>query len=184
MSFTEEEKKQRAINKSINHITSEANAAFTINAIHKESLHISTLVTELSESFVRVKNDNFLEVEAMLLSQAHTLNVFFHHALSQASQMSALNQIQTFSDLAMKAQNNCRKTLLALAEIKNPKRATFIKQQNNAIGNQQINNSENLKNNSNEVLSEVQHESLDDRSKEKTITTHTTLETLEAIDRC
>lgn len=183
MSFTEEEKKQQAINKSKSHIISEANAALTINSIHKESLHISTLITELSESFIRVKNDNFLEVEAMLLSQAHTLNVFFHHALSQASQMSMSNQIQTFSDLAMKAQNNCRKTLLALAEIRNPKRATFIKQQNNAINQQVNNNPENLKKPANEVLCEDHNAQLDERSTETSITTHTTLETLETIDR-
>ncbi|MGH8646968.1 MAG: hypothetical protein ACREX4_21935 [Gammaproteobacteria bacterium] len=41
--------------------------------------------------------------------------------------------------LALKAQNQCRQTLAALAEIKNPRRTTFIGQQNNAT-NQQVNN--------------------------------------------
>lgn len=40
---------------------------------------------------------------------------------------------------ALKAQNQCRQTLAALAEIKNPRRTTLIGQQNNAT-NQQVNN--------------------------------------------
>src|SRR3989338_5077624 len=183
VSYTEDEIKQRAINKSKNYMCSELNAAYTIDSLHGESMDIKTLLKELSESFVRVKSDNMFEVEVMLLSQAQTLNVFFHRCLSQVGNSEFMPHIQIMSDLALRTQNNCRKTLLALAEIKNPKRATFIKQQNNAIGNQQVNNSENSKKSANEVLNGVQHESLDDRSKEKTIAIHPTLATVEASYR-
>jgi hypothetical protein len=64
-----------------------------------------------------------------------------------------LSGLQVNSKIALKAQNQCRQTLAALAEIKNPKRTTFIK---NAAQNQQINynqNSEkNNQNKSNELL--------------------------------
>ncbi|MGH8608246.1 MAG: hypothetical protein ACREX9_12750 [Gammaproteobacteria bacterium] len=44
-----------------------------------------------------------------------------------------LNQHQTYMLLALKAQNQCRQTLAALAEIKNPRRTTFVGQQNTEI---------------------------------------------------
>lgn len=150
--------------------------------MHHQFLDISTIASEMSDSFSKVKKGNLVEVEAMLLSQAQTLNIFFHQCLSRVADTKFLNQIQVMSDLALRAQNNCRKTLATLAEMKSPKRATFIKQQNNAIGNQQINNSENLKNPANEVLCEVQHAKLDDRSTEAAITINPSLETVGAVN--
>lgn len=184
MSGTENKINEQAIANSKVYLNSTATAALTIDALHDESMDVRTLLHELKESFIKIKNDNLLEVEAMLLSQAQTLNVFFHRCLSQAGDSEWRPHMQTMSDLALRAQSNCRKTLATLVEIKNPKRTTFIKQQNNAIGNQQINNLENLTNSANEVLSEAKHESLDDRSKEKTITINSAMETMETIDRC
>lgn len=179
MSYTEEEIKQQAIRKSSFYITSNATAAVTINSLHQDSMDVSQLMRELSESFGRVKDDNFLEIEAMLLSQAHTLNVFFHRCLSQVGDSEWMPQIQTMSDLALRTQNNCRKTLATLAEMKNPNRSTFIKQQNNAI-NQQVNNSENLKNNTNELLeAHDDQQRLDTRTTFETITTNPQMETVE-----
>lgn len=184
MGAADNQLKKRAVSKSKHYMSCKINAAATINALHHETMDIDTLISELLVSFNRVKKGNLLEVEAILLSQAQTLNVFFHKCLSQVSDLDMVNHFQVFSDLAMKAQNNCRKTLLTLAEIKNPKQPTFIKQQNYAIGNQQVNNnSENLKNNSNEVLCEVQHAKLDDRSTEKTITINPSLAALETSNR-
>jgi len=183
MSCSKEDMKKRAITNSKVYLTCEANAALTINSLHDGWMDVSTLMDQLNESFRKVKADNLLEVEAILLSQAQTLNMFFHRCLSQVGSSEWRPHIQTMSDLALRAQNNCRKTLATLAEIKSPKRATFSKQQNNAIGNQQVNNSENSKKSANEVLNEVQHESLDDRSKEETITINPTLETVEAVHR-
>ena len=183
MNNKEDQAKQRAITKSRNYMSCKINAAITINSLHRDTMDIDTLTNELLDSFNRIKKDNLLEIQAMLLSQAHTLNVFFNRCLSQVGDMTMVNQIQTFSDLALRAQNNCRKTLATLAELKNPKRATFIKQQNNSV-NQQVNNSENPLKKSNEQLCEAQHESLDDRSKEKAIAINTTVGTLETVDRC
>jgi hypothetical protein len=49
------------------------------------------------------------------------------------------NPIQVFADIAFKAQNQSRKTLLALSAIKHPQQQTVVKQQNVAF-NQQVNN--------------------------------------------
>ncbi len=178
-----QKQKKDVVNTSWARINPIANAALTINQLHHQVLDFSTVANEMCDSFSKVKKGNLVEVEAMLLSQAQILNVFFNQCLSRVADTKFLNQIQVMSDLALRAQNNCRKTLATLADIKNPKRAMFIKQQNNAIGNQQINNSENLKNPANEVLSEVQYESLDNRSKEEAITINPMLATMDPVDR-
>ena len=46
----------------------------------------------------------------------------------------------TYVRLAFKAQSQCRSTLETLAEIKNPRPATFVRQANIANGPQQVNN--------------------------------------------
>ena len=50
-----------------------------------------------------------------------------------------LNATETYMRLALKAQTQCRSTLETLAEVKYPKAATFVRQQNVAY-QQQINN--------------------------------------------
>lgn len=79
-------------------------------------------------------------VERMLLAQSVVLQSLFGHYMVLANRSAELPKLQAFGDLALKAQNQCRRTLATLAEIRNPRRTQFIKQQNNAV-NQQINNS-------------------------------------------
>lgn len=79
-------------------------------------------------------------VERMLLAQSVVLQSMFAHYMTRASRTDMLPKLQAFADLALKAQNQCRRTLATLAEIRNPRRAQFIKQVNNAV-NQQVNNS-------------------------------------------
>lgn len=52
-----------------------------------------------------------------------------------------IEQAEAFARLALKAQNQQRQTLATLTEIRSPKRATFIKQQNQAVNQQIINSS-------------------------------------------
>ena len=51
-----------------------------------------------------------------------------------------INAADTYMRLALKAQAQCRSTLEALAEIKNPRPVSFVKQANIANGPQQVNN--------------------------------------------
>ena len=82
-------------------------------------------------------------VERMLLAQSVVLQSLFTHYMTQASRTDVLPKLQAFADLALKAQNQCRRTLATLAEIRNPRRTQFIKQVNNAV-NQQVNNDKSL----------------------------------------
>jgi len=79
-------------------------------------------------------------VERMLLAQSVVLQSMFANYMTRASRTDMLPKLQAFADLALKAQNQCRRTLATLAEIRNPRRAMFVKQVNNAV-NQQVNNS-------------------------------------------
>lgn len=78
-------------------------------------------------------------IERMLLAQSVVLQSVFSHYMTRASRSDVLPELQAFADLALKAQNQCRRTLATLAEIRNPRRTQFIKQVNNAV-NQQVNN--------------------------------------------
>lgn len=82
-------------------------------------------------------------VERMLLAQSVVLQSMFTHYMTRASRTDMLPKLQAFAELALKAQNQCRRTLATLAEIRNPRRAMFVKQVNNAV-NQQVNNDKSL----------------------------------------
>ena len=60
--------------------------------------------------------------------------------------------------MAFRAQARCNRTLRTLLEFKNPKRATFIKQQNNMQINQANEEKEKTLNPTNKIL-EVNYES-------------------------
>lgn len=78
-------------------------------------------------------------IERMLLAQATTLQSLFAHFMTKVVRADGLPKLQAFADLALKSQNQCRRTLATLAEIRNPRRTQFITQQNNAAI-QQVNN--------------------------------------------
>ena len=149
-----------------------ANACLSIEKIFETTQpNQQALCDQLFRQTDRVveKGDNTL-VESMLLAQAQTLQAMFHKAVRRMENSQYIQQIQAYSEIAFKANNACRKSLLALQQIKNPApSATFIKQQNNAV-NQQINQSavsENLPNPANELISlslgKKSHETLDAR---------------------
>jgi hypothetical protein len=168
---TDDKIKSKLINRTKNYTDAVMSSAFTINAIHDDRLDLGTIATELVASARRLIEGNTKEIEMTLLSQAQTLNVLFHHMLTQITSMDMVNQIQIFADIALRAQNQSRKTLAILADLKNPRRATFIKQQNNAV-NQQINNGSQIKNcenPTNELVTEVKNEKMVNRRKVKAI---------------
>jgi hypothetical protein len=82
------------------------------------------------------------QADGLLTSQAIALNAVFlemsrRAALNMGEHMGAM---ETYMRLALKAQSQCRTTLEALAEIKNPRSVAFVKQANIAGGHQQVNN--------------------------------------------
>lgn len=98
------------------------------------------LVKELRDRTDRVVGGDMKPIEAMLFGQAMTLQTIFTSLSRKASSAEYLSQLQAHLGLALKAQAQCRATLEALAEIRNPRPVMFAKQANVTSGNQQINN--------------------------------------------
>ena len=103
---------------------------------------INEVIVALNDEVNQVVNGKMTRPEEMLVTQAHTLDMLFS-VLAQRSITNMnggfLPAADTYMRMALKAQSQCRTTLEALSEIKNPRTATFIKQQNVA-GQQQVNN--------------------------------------------
>lgn len=147
-------------------------------------------LTEVIETVSdQVKEGNLANMEEMLVSQTYALQHMFMNMASKISSTSNPDHIDLFSRFALKAQNQCRTTIATLAEMKNPKRATFIKQLNQA-NQMQVNNddseSKNLKKNSNpanELLEQQHGERLDTRTTSETISNDEAIETMEEVNR-
>ncbi len=123
-------------------------------------------------------------IETMLMAQACTLDLLFNKCVRIARNSEFLNGTEAYSNMAFKAQKQCRQTLLALREVQHPHRATFVKQQNNAI-NQQVNNNSTekdfQKNSANELLTEVEYETMDTRGTFKASRTDKELEAVGTV---
>ncbi|NOT13891.1 MAG: hypothetical protein HOP23_19080 [Methylococcaceae bacterium] len=124
----------------------------------------------LDLQIVNVTNGSLDRPEAMLLSQAQTLDELFNNLARKAHDQTHMPHYETFLRLAFKAQSQCRSTLETLATIKNPP-VVYAKQANISNGHQQINNgmpapqAEEIKKQPNELL-ETQHgsQTLDSRT--------------------
>ncbi|CCQ72421.1 hypothetical protein [Magnetospira sp. QH-2] len=105
-------------------------------------LDLTECVEAMKDKGVAVRSGDLSEAEATLAAQAVALDAIFHEmarrsALNMGQHLSAA---ETYMRLALKAQGQCRTTLQALAEIKNPHPVAFVKQANIAHGPQQVNN--------------------------------------------
>ena len=105
------------------------------------ALELADCIDVMDEKVGRVKAGDLSDVEATLTAQAVTLDAIFNElarraALNMGQHMAAA---ETYLRLAFKAQAQCRSTLETLAEVKNPRQATFVRQQNFA-NQQQVNN--------------------------------------------
>ena len=151
----------------------------------KVKMDINTLTKVMEEVADQVKIGNLSNLEEMLVCQTYSLQHMFMTMAAKASGTTNPDHIELLSKFSLKAQNQCRTTIATLSEMKNPKRATFIKQQNNAV-NQQINqgkNSENLTKPANELLEKTHGERLDTRETEEAIRTNQELETVGEVHR-
>lgn len=120
------------------------NAAVIANAFTKNTIgavDYCESIDVLMDQCAAVKKGNLGRVEAMLVSQAHSLDVLFASlARKAAGNMGEyLGAAETYMKLALRAQSQCRATLETLATIKNPP-VVFAKQANIAHGHQQVNN--------------------------------------------
>jgi len=135
--FTKPKRGQTILNPS-------ATAAAIVSNLGPE-LDVCAIFEELQEHSKQVQSGDFSRLEDMLFNQACALQSIFTDLASRATSGALIQQLQVYMQLAFKAQNQCRQTLTTLAEMKHPKHAVFVKQQNNAI-NQQVNNDDRLEN--------------------------------------
>jgi len=103
-------------------------------------------ITEMSEVLrdkaAKVNAGDLADMETLLVAQATALDSIFTELARRAALNMGeyINAADTYMRLALKAQSQCRATVEALAEIKNPRPVAFVKQANIANGPQQVNN--------------------------------------------
>ncbi len=143
----------------------------------------------------RVCGGNLGEAESILTAQAVALDAIFTELAARAAGNMGqhLNAAETYMRLALKAQSQCRTTLEALAEIKNPRPLAFVKQANITAGPQQVNNgaalakpaarAEKIVNPTNELLDVNDGKRLDTRAQSATGEANRELASVEQIDR-
>ena len=135
---------------------------------------VMALADVLVEQVDDVKKGDMKRPEAMLLSQAHTLDALFNSLAQKAFVQTHMPHYETFLRLAFKAQSQCRSTLQTLSDIKNPS-VVYAKQANISNGHQQINNglpathTQEKQKYSNELLEHTHGERLDSGEKSETI---------------
>jgi len=138
----------------------------------------------------KVKKGDLSSLEEMLTCQAYSLQTLFMTMASKVSDTTNADHIELLSKVALKAQNQCRTTVATLSEMKNPKRATFVKQLNQA-NQMQVNNEGGTKaeiqkkntNPANELLEKTNGERLDTRTTSETVSNDDEIETMAKINR-
>ena len=144
---------------------------------------VMALADVLHEQVSSVKNGDMHRPEAMLLSQAHTLDALFNSLAQKAFMQTHMPHYETFLRLAFKAQSQCRATLQTLSDVKNPS-VVYAKQANISNGHQQINNglpathTQEKQKYSNELLEHTHGERLDSGKKGETISIDSDLATV------
>jgi hypothetical protein len=121
-----------------------ANAAAVIAEFGKPfgEQDVTALMVQLTKGTEALKENNLHRCEAMLFTQAHTLQSIFMNlsrraALNMGEHMGAM---EAYMRLALKAQSQCVRTLEVLGALKNPPNVAFVNQANIAHGPQQVNN--------------------------------------------
>lgn len=121
-----------------------ANAALTVLMFNRGSFGktgVSETFEALRQATRKVHNGDMTGPEAMLVTQADSLNAIF----TELARRSALNMgeyieaSEKYMRLALKAQAQCRATIETLATLKNPP-LVIAKQANFSAGPQQVNN--------------------------------------------
>lgn len=132
-------------------------AASNLYDLHpaKEKTGFSEYFEALTHYTQKITDGDLTAVEEMLAVQMHVLHAVFSRAVDRMARAEYLENYQIYGTMAMKAQNLSRMTAATLAGMKNPVRATFIK---NTAHNQQINLGQNFsEKTSNELLSTGAH---------------------------
>ncbi len=165
-------------------ITAPGGAAFALSEMYSQADFMQSF-NYIMDSIKAVHDDSLRGAESMLVSQAYVLQALFNTQATYAIKSTYTPEAEMHANIAFRAQSQCNRTLRTLLEYKNPKRATFIKQQINTL-NQQINQTEKLEKNVNPAnkLLEVNHDArLDTGTPQEGVRGDTTLETMGEVHR-
>ena len=105
-----------------------------------DDFNFPSTIKTLEKTIQQIKSGDLSKIEEMYISQAVALEVMFTSLARRAKAQEKLLQYETHMRFALKAQNQCRATLQALVQLKQPSNTTFVKQANIAQGHQQVNN--------------------------------------------
>ena len=97
-------------------------AADTLEAYDKSygDLDLSGLIAALTEQTKASNDGDMGRAEAMLTTQAHTLDAIFNNLATRAIKAEYMNDLDTYLKLALWAQSQCKATWETLSAIKNP----------------------------------------------------------------
>ena len=98
------------------------------------------IVFALEAQTEKIKNGDLGRCEEMLATQAHALDAMFNSMARRAVNSEYRDTMECYMKLALRAQSQCRATVEALSEMKQPRNVAFVRQANIANGPQQINN--------------------------------------------
>ena len=119
----------------------EIGAAAVIEAWSPDTHDVNVLATELAFQVKAVNQGDMQRTEGILISQAQALDAIFVNLMRRSQNQTNATLWEMYMRMGMKAQSQCRATLQALAEMKNPHPIAFVKQANiNNGGHQQVNN--------------------------------------------
>ncbi len=158
---------------------------------HFGELDLVYLIDELRKQIGQSIDGNLERAEAMLTTQAHTLDAIFNDLARRAIHADYISALDSYLKLGLRAQSQCRATWETLAMIKNPVGRAYVGQANFAH-NQQVNNaaeSSRMRENQkmpNELLEIKEHEPdkwLDRGTPEEAIRADNDLATVAAINR-
>lgn len=142
---TTSDKKQETANATRTEIRSmpSANATHALANIFKdENLDAQKIFDGLRDTQNKVISGKTEELQASLLSQFKVLEGLFYSSAEKIPNCGNLAIGSIYFEWATQSSSGCRKLALAIQQLQNPKKVTFVKNMNNAI-NQQINQTEN-----------------------------------------
>ena len=105
-----------------------------------DDFNFQSTMQVLEKTIQKIQSGDLSKIEEMYISQAAALEAMFTKLVISAKAQDKLLQYETHMRFALKAQNQCRATLQALVQLKQPTNTTFVKQANIAQGHQQVNN--------------------------------------------
>jgi hypothetical protein len=111
-----------------------------IGGLYDDKAGLTDWMRALQDKTKAIQSGDMKSVEAVLTGQALALDAIFTDMARKAILNNRMDQLELCMRLALKAQNQSRATLEALAAIKNPQQTVFMKQANIANGPQQVNN--------------------------------------------